>query len=210
MKNNNNAIISGFIHGKFTYSHTKNEKKFYRTYIKSHRLSGYIDIIPIIVSENLVDISKDYTDKFVEISGEFCSCDKKDGDKNRLILYVYTKKIRILEKNFEEIHENQILIDGHICKKPIYRVTPRGREITDIIVAVNYLNNKADYIPCIVWRENARYIKELSIGSKVSLKGRIQSREYIKYFEDGTQEKRIAYEVSASQIEVLRKREDSE
>lgn len=195
---NNDALLKGIIDGKFEYSHDVFGEKFYKTNIKVERLSGNFDIIPIIVSERLVDVTEDLTDVCVKISGSFRSFDKIDDEKKKLILTVFVREIDILG-DFDS-NENQIYLEGFICKPPVYRKTPLGREIADLLIAVNRPYGKSDYIPCICWGRNARFASGLEVGEKVELHGRIQSREYQKKTKDNV-ETRVAYEVSVSKID---------
>ena len=195
---NNDALLKGIIDGKFEHSHDVFGEKFYKTNIKVERLSGDFDIIPIIVSERLVDVTEDLTDVCVKISGSFRSFDKIDGEKKKLILTVFVREIDI-SRNFDS-NENQIYLEGFICKPPVYRKTPLEREIADLLIAVNRSYGKSDYIPSICWGRNARFASRLEVGEKVELHGRIQSREYQKKTKDNV-ETRVAYEVSVSKID---------
>ena len=144
----------------------------------------------------------------LQIDGQFRSYNSYDNEKNRLILTVFVKDIQFLEENEEDEEarrenvSNEVILDGYICKKPIYRKTPFGREISDILLAVNRAYNKSDYIPCIAWGRNARFCENVAVGTEVRIIGRVQSREYEKKYEDGTVEKRVAYEVSVSSLEI--------
>ena len=139
---------------------------------------------------------------------QFRSYNSYDHEKNRLILTVFVKDIQFLENQEEEVEfrkdqiSNEVVLDGFICKKPIYRKTPFGREISDILLAVNRAYNKSDYIPCIAWGRNARFCENVPVGTEVRIVGRVQSREYEKKYEDGTVEKKVAYEVSVSSLEI--------
>ena len=133
-----------------------------------------------------------------------------ENGKNRLILTVFAKDV-VEVKDEEEENEmakkdeitNEVVLIGFICKKPIYRQTPFGREISDLLLAVNRAYNKSDYIPCIAWGRNARFCQNLEVGAQVKVVGRVQSRSYEKKHEDGTVETRIAYEVSIGSLEVI-------
>ena len=176
-------------------------EKFYTTVVKSERLSGTMDLIPVMISERLISPTMDDTGAFAEISGEFRSYDDKTNRK--LILSVFANDISFLE---DVKNVNDIELVGFICKEPIYRTTPLGREISDVVLAVNRPYGKSDYIPCIVWGRNARFAENLSVGTKLKLRGRIQSREYYKKI-DNEFETRTAFEMSVSRLEVL---EDAE
>ena len=153
----------------------------------------------------------------LQIDGQFRSYNSYDNEKNKLILTVFVKDVQFLEENQEEEEEarrdivsNEVILDGYICKKPIYRKTPFGREISDILLAVNRAYNKSDYIPCIAWGRNARFCENVAVGTEVRIVGRVQSREYEKKHEDGTVEKKVAYEVSVASLEVANQEDNSE
>lgn len=192
---NNRVSIVGEIVGYFEYSHEIYGEKFYTNHVKVDRLSSASDLIPIMVSDRAVDVKADWLGECVKIEGQFRSFNKYEEERSRLILYVFADKLEVLDFNY---NENYIELKGHICKTPIYRVTPRGMEVADVLLAVNRPYGKSDYIPLSVWNRNARYASELPIGTKIAIEGRIQSREYCRQGED---EVRIAYEVSVSKIE---------
>ena len=130
-----------------------------------------------------------------------------------MILTVFAKDIKYLseqdEENSSEKVSNEVTLIGYICKKPIYRQTPFGREISDILLAVNRAYNKSDYIPAIAWGRNARFCQNIEVGTKVKITGRVQSRNYEKKFEDGTTQTRTAYEVSISSLEIVNEEEEN-
>ena len=175
-------------------------EKFFRLNIKVERTSGTADIIPLTVSERLIDVTENWIDVSVYVSGQFRSFNRHEGNKSRLTLFVFVREI---EKMDATVYGNNIALDGFICKEPTYRNTPRGREIADLLIGVNRSYGKSDYIPCIVWGRNAGFASDLPIGTHVKLDGRIQSRNYLKRYLNGTEEERTAYEVSTSRIEVL-------
>ena len=192
---NNRVSIVGQIVDHFEYSHEVFGEKFYTNHVKVDRLSSASDLIPIMVSERAVDVKADWLGEFVKIKGQFRSFNKHEEERSRLILYAFADKLEVLDFVY---NENHIELKGYICKTPMYRVTPKGREVADVFIAVNRPYVKADYIPLITWGRNARYASELPIGTKIKVIGRIQSREYCRAGED---EVRIAYEVSVSKIE---------
>ena len=165
------------------------------------RLSNSKDRIPLMISERLIDVTKDYTGEFIMVNGQFRSYNRHEEMKNRLILSVFVREITFVEEEPESSRTNQIFLDGYICKQPVYRKTPLGREIADLLLAVNRPYGKSDYIPCICWGRNARYASGFEVGEHVQLLGRIQSREYVKRISDTETEKRVAYEVSVSKLE---------
>lgn len=201
---NNQVTIVGKISSGFVYSHEIYGEGFYMVEVETERLSDAADIIPVMVSERLLDVSKDYTGTFVSIYGQFRSYNKHDGDRSKLFLSVFVREIEFIDTIDINDISNQVFLDGYICKEPIYRKTPLGREIADVLLAVNRPYGKSDYIPCICWGRNARYVSSFKIGDRCSVLGRIQSREYVKKFSEEQSEKRIAYEVSVNKIEVVK------
>jgi len=200
---NNNVTIAGKIVAGFTFENEVCGEKFYMTDVLVYRNSGTYDLIPIMVSERLVDIGKDYRDFYILATGQFRSHNRHDGDKSKLILYVFAREVSISEDVCEKYDLNSIYLDGYICKEPKYRKTPLEREICDVLFAVNRPYGKSDYIPCICWGRNARYADQFEVGAHIQLWGRIQSREYQKKIDEELYEKRVAYEVSVSKLEYL-------
>lgn len=201
MKRNkrNEVLLIGRIVSEFEFSHSHHGTNFYSANIGIPRLSKNTDTIPLLVPEHLVRVEEPREGKQVQVYGEYRSLNKRIDGKNRLILYVFAKKIE--KCGFEQ--ENRVLLDGFVCKPPIYRTTPFGREIADILIAVNRRNWRSDYIPCIAWGRNARFSKELTVGDRIQLSGRIQSREYQKKISDNEAETRTAYEVSIQRMEEI-------
>lgn len=171
--------------------------------VSVNRLSNFADYIPLMISERLIDTTKSYIGQKVYVTGQFRSYNRHEEVKNRLVLSVFVREIEFIEEETEEMKSNQIMLDGYICKEPIYRKTPLGREIADLLVAVNRSYGKSDYIPCICWGRNARFASRFQVGTHVQIWGRIQSREYVKKISEDQVEKRIAYEVSVSKIEFM-------
>ena len=200
---NNQVSVSGEIVSGFTFSHEVFGEGFYIADLAVSRLSDQVDVIPLMISERLLDVSKDYRGMTMEAIGQFRSYNRHEGAKNRLVLSVFVREIHFLEEFTDYTKTNQIFLEGYICKEPIYRKTPLGREIADLLIAVNRSYGKSDYIPCICWGRNARYATTFEIGSHVSVIGRIQSREYVKKLSEDEAERRIAYEVSVCKIEEL-------
>lgn len=189
--------------GGFTFSHDVFGEGFYVMDISVGRLSESNDIIPIMVSERLVDVKRDYTGMHAVISGQFRSYNRHEESRNRLVLSVFAREIEILEESADEVRPNYIFLDGFVCKPPIYRKTPLGREIADVLLAVNRPYGKSDYIPCICWGRNARFAEGFQVGEHIQIWGRIQSREYQKKISETEFEKRTAYEVSVSKLECV-------
>lgn len=200
---NNQVSIAGEIISDFKYSHDVFGEGFYVLEVLVSRLSNSADIIPIMVSERLINVREDYKGKFVEVSGQFRSYNRHEENKNRLVLSVFAREIKITDEEDEGAKPNYIFLDGYVCKAPIYRKTPLGREIADILLAVNRPYGKSDYIPCICWGRNARFAENFNVGGHIQVWGRIQSREYQKKISETEFEKRIAYEVSVSKLEYL-------
>lgn len=198
---NNKVGIIGEVVSNFEFSHEVFGEGFYMIDISVNRLSNQADIIPLMVSERLVDVTKDYRGYMVEVNGQFRSYNRHEGTRNRLVLSIFVREWEIIEANKEVGKTNQIYLEGFICKPPIYRKTPLGREIADLLVAVNRPYGKSDYIPCIAWGRNARYASSFEVGGKIKIWGRVQSREYMKKISETEGEKRIAYEVSVSKLE---------
>ena len=164
------------------------------------------DIIPLLVSERLIDVSESHIGQFLEARGQFRSYNKQEGNRSHLILSLFVMELEFID-SIENRNPNTIFLDGYICKEPVYRTTPLGREIADVLLAVNRAYGKSDYIPCICWGRNARYAGNLTVGSRIQLRGRIQSREYQKRIGEGKVVDKIAYEVSASQMEYIEEEE---
>ena len=200
---NNQVSIAGEIVSDFKYSHDVFGEGFYVLEVLVSRLSNSADIIPIMVSERLINVREDYKGKFVEVSGQFRSYNRHEENKNRLVLSVFAREIKITDEEDEGAKPNFIFLDGYVCKAPIYRKTPLGREIADILLAVNRPYGKSDYIPCICWGRNARFAENFNVGGHIQVWGRIQSREYQKKVSETDFEKRVAYEVSVSKLEYL-------
>jgi single-stranded DNA-binding protein len=199
MKETNNKVtIAGEIVSEYAYSHEAAGEKFYTTVIKSVRLSGTSDLIPVTISERLISPTMNDTGVFVEINGEFRSYNDKENRKLKLSVFAYD--ISFLE---DVRNVNDIGLIGYICKEPLYRTTPLGREITDVMLAVNRAYGKSDYIPCVVWGRNARFVENLAVGTKLKVNGRIQSREYNKKISENEFETRTAFEMSVSRLGVL-------
>ena len=200
---NNQVTVMGEIISDFSFSHEIFGEGFYMVDIQVARLSESMDIIPVMVSERLLDVSGDYKGMMVVINGQFRSYNRHEERKNKLVLSVFAREIEFVDEISENIKTNQIFLDGFVCKAPVYRKTPLGREIADLLLAVNRPYGKSDYIPCICWGRNARYASGFEVGGHVQVYGRIQSREYVKKLSETEVEHRVAYEVSVSKIEYL-------
>jgi len=197
----NFAKLSGKIINEFEKSHQVEGENFFEFKLQVDRLSKIKDIIPVTISERTLMSKKFAVGDFVKVVGEYRSYNKLLGDKSKLILHFFAKEIEA-SKNQE--CENEVRLLGFICKEPIYRKTPFDREICDVLLAVNRTNyHKSDYIPCILWGRNARFVANQTIGCKVEVVGRIQSREYSKTLQNGEVETKTAYEVSCQRISLF-------
>ena len=196
----NQVTVIGEIITVFTFSHEVFGEGFYMVDISVKRLSEQVDIVPLMISERLIDVEANYTGCTVEVQGQFRSYNRREETKNRLLLSVFVREIHFVKEFTDYTKTNQIYLQGYICKAPAYRKTPLGREIADLLLAVNRPYGKSDYIPCIAWGRNARYASGFSAGDYVAVSGRIQSRKYVKRLKD-REEMRTAYEVSIGKIE---------
>jgi len=200
---NNQVSIMGKIASGFTFSHQVFGEGFYTMDLAVKRLSDSEDVIPLMISERLIDVTQDYEGEYIQIQGQFRSYNRHEEKRNRLVLSVFVRELTFVEEEDDTINTNQIFLDGYICKPPVYRKTPLGREIADLLLAVNRPYGKSDYIPCICWGRNARYASAFQVGGHVLVWGRIQSREYIKKTGEVETEKRVAYEISVSKLEYM-------
>ena len=195
--NNNRVTLTGKVAEEAKFSHEVFGEGFYEIKLEVPRLSAQTDILPVTVSERLLATHDASVGATLSVVGQFRSYNKLEQERSRLMLTVFARDILDAD---EEINPNVIELEGYICKPPLYRTTPFKREICDILLAVNRAYNKSDYIPCIAWGRNARYVNGLSVGDRIALQGRIQSREYQKTREDGTQITKTAYEVSIGRV----------
>ncbi len=206
---NNHLILVGKVTSEKRFSHEIYGEKFYIFDMEVPRLSDTTDVIPVTASERIINDELLTIGNKLIIKGQFRSYNSYENEKNKLILTVFAKDViaadSVNEEEKEEIERtsNEVTLIGYICKKPIYRQTPFGREIADILLAVNRAYNKSDYIPSIAWGRNARFCQNLPTGTEVKIVGRVQSRNYEKKYEDGRVENRVAYEVSIASLEVI-------
>ena len=208
---NNHLVLRGKIVSEKSYSHEIYGEKFYVFNLEVIRLSSTVDIIPITISERLLTGLNLEIGKKVVVEGQFRSYNNYENERNRLILTVFAKEIQEVEgeEDKDEV-TNEVVLVGYVCKKPIYRQTPFGREIADVLLAVNRAYNKSYYIPSIAWGRNARFCQNMEVGTEVKITGRVQSRTYEKKHEDGTTETRVAYEVSIASMEIVNEDETEE
>ena len=195
--NNNRTYLCGTIETEPIFSHDIYGEGFFDFVLSVERLSGQCDLIPITISDRLLKSTKLEVGSVIAIKGQFRSYNKQLDNKSKLMLTVF---VRELVEPLENFSSNIIELGGFICKEPIYRTTPFKREICDILLAVNRAYNKSDYLPCIAWGRNARFVKGISIGDKVYVQGRIQSRDYQKKIDEETIITKTAFEISISKI----------
>ncbi len=232
---NNYLTLVGKVTSEKKFSHEIYGERFYSFDLTIPRLSGAADVIPVTVSERLITDDMMQIGTKLLIKGQFRSYNSYENEKNKLILTVFAKDIEKLEdkeeqdmKSTENVENdesgettrrdyfkkdyitNEVVLIGYICKKPVYRQTPFGREIADLLLAVNRAYNKSDYIPSIAWGRNARFCQNLEVGTEVKIVGRVQSRNYEKKLEDGSIIKKIAYEVSVGSLEIIKEAENKE
>ena len=200
---NNQVTIMGVVASGFTYSHEVFGEGFYMADVLVKRLSNSNDRIPLMISERLIDMTRDYTGEAIKVSEQFRSYNRHEEQKNRLVLSVFVREVEFIDEELDGAKTNHILLEGYICKKPVYRKTPLGREIADLLLAVNRPYGKSDYIPCICWGRNARYASGFEVGEHVQILGRIQSRDYVKKISETETQTRTAYEVSVSKLECM-------
>ena len=205
---NNQVSVAGEIVSEFKFSHEVFGEGFYSLEIRVGRLSDSYDLIPLMISERLMDVKADYRGQYIEVLGQFRSYNRHEASRNRLVLSVFAREVSICQEEDSTVKPNHIYLDGYICKAPVYRKTPLGREIAELLVAVNRPYGKSDYIPCICWGRNARFAEKFQVGEHIQLWGRIQSREYQKKLSENEVEKRVAYEVSVSKLECIEETEE--
>ena len=231
---NNYLTLVGKVASDKKFSHEIYGERFYSFDLCIPRLSGSADIIPVTASERLFTDEMLQDGTKLLIKGQFRSYNSYENERNKLILTVFAKDIEEVKEDEEEVETenveetenvdseearkeafkkdyitNEVVLIGYICKKPVYRQTPFGREIADLLLAVNRAYNKSDYIPSIAWGRNARFCQNLEVGTEVKIVGRVQSRNYEKKLEDGTVLKKVAYEVSIGSLEVVKESENN-
>lgn len=213
---NNHITLVGKVTSEKKLSHEIYGEKFYVFNLSVPRLSGNYDSIPITISERLITEEGLPLESKMTVTGQFRSYNSYEGEKNRLVLTVFAKSVEFLEDQEADIPvgkdfiTNEVVLDGYICRKPIYRKTPFGREIADVLLAVNRSYNKSDYIPCIAWGRNAKFCDTVAVGTEIKVVGRVQSRQYEKKHDDGTVEIRVAYEVSVGSLEVIEEHDNEQ
>ena len=201
MMNNNVATLCGVVKSKPVYSHQMYGEGFYESVLSVPRLSEQLDEIPFTISERLLEGTDIGEGSTVTFSGQLRSYNKMVDGRSKLLLTLFVREVL---DNDETRNPNTIDVTGYVCKEPIYRMTPFKREICDVLLAVKRAYNKSDYLPCIAWGRNARYVKEIPVGDKIAVNGRIQSRIYQKVDEECNVSEKVAYEVSINRVEAIR------
>ena len=216
---NNYLTLVGKVTGEKKFSHEIYGERFFTFNLSIPRLSGNSDVIPVTTSERLITDEMLTEGNKLLIKGQFRSYNSYENEKNKLVLTVFAKDVQEVKDNEnseeneitkKEMTTNEVVLIGYVCKKPIYRQTPFGREIADLLLAVNRAYNKSDYIPTIAWGRNARFCQNLEVGTEVKIVGRVQSRNYEKKHEDGTVEQKVAYEVSICSLELIEQAGDEQ
>ncbi|WP_317368678.1 single-stranded DNA-binding protein [uncultured Tyzzerella sp.] len=206
LRQNNIVTLIGKIISDYTFSHEMYGESFYTFKIETSRLSETSDILPITISERLIDKNLFKIGAIIEITGQIRSYNNIIDNKNHLVLTTFVKDINF-NLDFNK-NPNQVSLNGYVCKPPVYRKTPFGREIADVLLAVNRSYNKSDYIPCIIWGRNAKFASGLEVGNNIKVSGRMQSRNYQKKLDNGEVLEKTAYEISVSKLEVVEQNKD--
>lgn len=199
IKTNNKVLLEGTVSKTVEFDHEYKGEEFYLFIVDTKRNSGVVDSIPVEIKKSLMNGVNLNIGKRVLVTGQYRSVNKIEGDKHRLILRVFAEELKQSEGIVNDT--NNVWLNGYICRKPEFRITPKGREICDIMFAVNRAYHKSDYIPCIAWREDAKNMKDMLVGTELMLNGRIQSRKYNKTLPDGQVVEKTAYEFSISRID---------
>lgn len=200
---NNTVTIIGKVASKLNFSHEVYGEGFFNFMLEVPRLSDVNDLLPVTISERLIQNIQFEEGVCFEIEGQFRSYNSYNNESNKLMLTVFARDIKPVEDMSKVKNPNQIFLNGFVCKKPIYRTTPFGREICDVLLAVNRQYNKSDYIPCIAWGRNARYSENINVGENIKVWGRVQSRNYQKKLENNQVVNKVAYEVSVIKMEIV-------
>lgn len=206
----NNITVFGLVAEEPAFNHEANGEDFYKTFITVRRTSGAFDTLPVVISDRIIDMKEIKVGDCVMITGQVRSHNLHIGEKSKLELFIFTEIIEVYENEVEPPFDNDVVLRGFICKEPIYRVTPLGREITDVLIAVNRAYGKSDYIPCIVWGRTAKFVGHLPVGTHIEMTGRFQSRPYAKKISEDEIENRVAYEVSVGRVEIIEEKENAD
>ena len=200
VQRNNRVKLTGTIQTGLEFSHDLRGERFYKTTVEVSRLSEESDILVVLVSEDIINPEMDYVGQTVCVKGSYRSFNRPVEDRTKLELFVFANNFDLVDTLEDGETNNSVYLNGFICKPPVFRKTPKGRLITDIMVAVNRNYDKSDYIPCVCWGENAKKVQDYEVGTEITLSGRIQSRTYNKHISEDVVESRVAYEVSVAKI----------
>ena len=197
----NQITLSGTVAVAPVISHKVYGEEFLEFQLHVRRTSGFVDVIPVTISKRLISENEIGIDDQILIEGQIRTYNRIQEGKNKLIITVFARKLVKIEYEDYYKDENIVILEGYICRPPLYRVSPLGREISDVMIAVNRMYGKSDYVPCIAWGRNAKFTESMSVGKKMKIIGRIQSREYKKRGQDGQLIPGIAREISIHKIE---------
>lgn len=207
---NNNITAFGLVAEEPVFNHEVFGEKFFKMMVSIDRVSGKVDTLPVLISDRIIDMKEIKVGDCVMITGQVRSHNLHIGEKSKLELFIFTEIIEIYENDTELPFDNDVVLRGFICKEPIYRVTPLGREITDVLIAINRAYGKSDYIPCITWGRTAKFVGHLPVGTHIEMTGRFQSRPYTKKISEDEVENRAAYEVSVGRVEIIEEKENAD
>ena len=194
----NHITLTGALASAPEYSHSNHGRRFYSFYLEVSRLSGAIDRLQILASEELLASTCVTEGEALTVEGQIRSFNNRAPHGRKLIISVLAETIAVTDGP----HANQVILQGVICKEPVFRRTPLGREICDVMLAVNRPYHRADYLPCILWGRCAQEVSDYPVGTVLSITGRLQSREYLKVI-DGVAEQRTAYEIPAVTAQIV-------
>ena len=197
MQTHNRVILCGTPLSSPVFSHASRLEPFYTFPLEVARLSGTVDTINVLLREELLPELKPSRAGLIRIAGEVRSFNNHSGEGSKLVISVFARELSPPET---PVWVNEVELTGTLCKSPNRRTTPMGREICDLMLAVNRPYHRTDYLPCILWGRTAQEISQLPVGARIALSGRLQSRDYIKVLPEGN-ERRTAYEVSVTTAE---------
>ena len=192
----NRIALTGALDTLPEYSHTNHNRNFYRLTLCVERLSGAVDLLPVLAAEDVLNEADLFRGERIAITGQVRSFNNRAPEGRRLIISVYAETLTTTDQPAQ----NDVSLTGSVCKPPIYRRTPLGREICDVMLAVPRPYRRTDYIPCILWGKNTQEAADALPGAKLRVTGRLQSRDYVKVV-DGVSQTRTAYELSVTQAE---------
>jgi len=194
----NHITLRGILAGLPAFSHENHGRRFYRFLLEVERLSGTADTLEVVVPEDVLNAVDPEGGSMVLVAGQIRSFNSRQETGRRLVISVFASEMTACEG--EPVNEAELT--GTICKAPVYRRTPLGREICDVMLAVGRPYRRTDYLPCILWGRTAQEVSAMRVGERLHLTGRLQSREYVKLLDSGS-ERRVAYEISAISAEAV-------